>query len=474
MLGLTFFMFQNSTLTFFFRRNRIHVLLLQIGMLIFGNGIFAQTELVLKGQALAYYDLAKSRFVVIDDSTSYHTYNEKLAKFERFDLKFVADTTFQFFRNSFFPISTPDDGTYFVHYGCGVVYHFMGDSIYRHDASFFHRNQFMSYYFQHENQIMMLGGYGLFTDKNILVQYNKLSRDWLLVPYKNEAPAGFKQPLVQKMDKRLYLLAYKIEGNDDFCDAVFSYDLETNTWTKLGRKTERFSQLLNSDKQAVVVSNSMMRVKNGVVSFDVKNNTASLYENPIFATTYQIVENPNNPDLVLLIIVRQGAYEQIAKVAHKDDLFKKLIDTFPVWELEREAWNPLESKVFLSILALLFGVLLGGFSVHLFWRKRSVKKVVKLNIQDIILPKKIENDLLQLFLTSPNHSLEVSSVNALVDEENISTEALKKRRERLLKEFCFSLAAMCNTEPDQILHETKHPKDGRIKILELSKTLFIR
>jgi hypothetical protein len=467
-------MFQISALTFFFRRNRIHFLLLQLGMLIFSSGIFAQTELVLKGQAFAYYDLSKSRFIVIDDSTSYHAYNEKLAKFERFDLKFVADTTFQFFRNSFFPISTPDDGTYFVHYGCGVVYHFIGDSIYRHDASFFHRNQFMSYYFQHENQIMTLGGYGMFTEKNILVQYNKLSRDWLLVPYKNEAPPGFKDPLVQRIDKLLYLLAYKNHGDADFRDELYTYDLKINAWTKLGRQTERFSQLLNSDKQAVVVSNSMMRVKNGVVSFDVKTNTASFYENPIFATTYQIVENPNNPELVLLIIVRQGAHELIAKVAHKDDLFKKLIDTFPVWELEREAWNPLESKVFLSILALLFGVLLGGISVHLFWRKRSVKKVIQLNIQDIVLPKKIENDLLQLFLASPNHSLEVSSVNALVDEENISTEALKKRRERLLKEFCFSLATIYNTEPDQILHETKHPKDGRIKILELSKALFIR
>jgi hypothetical protein len=57
-----------------------------------------------------------------------------------------------------------------------------------------------------------------------------------------------------------------------------------------------------------------------------------------------------------------------------------------------------------------------------------------------------------------------------VDEENISTEALKKRRERLLKEFCLSLATMCNTEPDQILHETKYPKDGRFTILSINKS----
>jgi len=199
-------MLLNRALAYFFRCNRIHVLLLQLGVLIFNCHAFAQSELVLKGTPLTFYDYNKSSFVLIDDSQSFQVYNFELGKFERFDLKFAADTSFQFIRNYFVPISTPDDGTYFVHAGCGVVYHFAGDSLYRHDASFYHRNQFNAYFFEHDNQIFMLGGYGMFTEKNILVQYNKLSRDWLLVPYQNAAPNGFLSPIVHKIDNMLYLL----------------------------------------------------------------------------------------------------------------------------------------------------------------------------------------------------------------------------------------------------------------------------
>lgn len=467
-------MLLNRALAFFFRCNHIHVLLLQLGVLIFNCHAFAQSELVLKGTPLVFYDYNKSSFVLIDDSQSFQVYNLELGKFERFDLKFAADTSFQFIRNYFVPISTPDDGTYFVHGGCGVVYHFAGDSLYRHDASFYHRNQYEAYFFQHDNQIMMLGGYGMFTEKNILVQYNKLSRDWLLVPYTNDAPSGFIKPIAQKLNNTLYLLDYKRRGDADFNEAVFTYDLKTNSWATVGRKTEQFSACFKSDKQALVFNNNIIRVKNGAMVLDVKTNTAALYENPIFAATYQIVVNPDKPEWVLLLIQRSGELEMIAKVAHKDELFGKLIDTFPIWEPEQNVLEPWKSSAFLITITFLLGALLGGFAMHFFWKKRSVKKLELPDIHELILPKQIENDLLQLFLQAPNQSLEVSRINTLVDEVNITTEALKKRRERLLKEFCCSLATIYNTEPDQILHETKHPKDGRIKILELSKTFFIR
>jgi hypothetical protein len=463
----------NSSSAFCFLCNRIQFLLIQLGLTIFSFHAFAQSELFLKGTPLTFYDYDKSSFVLIDDSQSFQVYNFELGKFERFDLKFAADTSFQYFRNTFVPISTPDDGTYFVHGGCGVVYHFAGDSLYRHDASFYHRNQFNAYFFEHDNQIFMLGGYGMFTEKNILVQYNKLSRDWLLVPYHNAAPSGFLSPIVHKIDNVLYLLAYKNHGDADFNDAVFTYDLKANSWAQLGKKTEQFLTWLNSDKQDAVFNNNIIRVKNGALVLDVKGNIALRYENPIFATTLKIVQHPDKPEWALLLFERTGAHELIAKVAHKDELFGKLIDTFPIWEPEENVWEPWKSSAFLITITFLLGALLGGFAMHLFWKKRSVKKLTLPDIHELILPKQIENDLLHLFLEAPNHSLEVSRINTLVDEENISTEALKKRRERLLKDFCLSLATIYGTAPNQILQETKHPKDGRVKILELSKTLFI-
>ena len=93
---------------------------------------------------------------------------------------------------------------------------------------------------------------------------------------------------------------YKRRGDADFNEAVFTYDLKTNSWATVGQKTEQFSACFKSDKQALVFNNNIIRVKNGAMVVDLKTNTAALYENPIFAATYQIVVNPDKPERGLL------------------------------------------------------------------------------------------------------------------------------------------------------------------------------
>lgn len=58
--------------------------------------------------------------------------------------------------------------TYLVHVGSGPVLEYRNDSIVRIDNSFLHKNQYDASPFIYKEQICLFGGYGMFTDKNII------------------------------------------------------------------------------------------------------------------------------------------------------------------------------------------------------------------------------------------------------------------------------------------------------------------
>ncbi len=67
---------------------------------------------------------------------------------------------------------------YLVHHGCGPVLEWRNDSIVRIDNSFLHKNQLGATTFVYRNNIYFFGGYGLFTHKNILTQFNFKTKEW--------------------------------------------------------------------------------------------------------------------------------------------------------------------------------------------------------------------------------------------------------------------------------------------------------
>ncbi|MEY3505249.1 MAG: hypothetical protein RL349_1847, partial [Bacteroidota bacterium] len=58
-----------------------------------------------------------------------------------------------------------------------------------------------------------------------------------------------------------------------------------------------------------------------------------------------------------------------------------------------------------------------------------------------------------------------SALNDLFDEEELSYETLKKRRESFIKALRTKIALLTAVDIDQILYESKHPKDKRMKVI---------
>ncbi|MFM8596403.1 MAG: hypothetical protein ACKOBN_04845, partial [Flavobacteriales bacterium] len=70
-----------------------------------------------------------------------------------------------------------------------------------------------------------------------------------------------------------------------------------------------------------------------------------------------------------------------------------------------------------------------------------------------------------LQLIERQQSIELSALNDLFDEEELSYETLKKRRESFIKALRTKIALLTAVNVDQILYETKHPKDKRMKVI---------
>jgi hypothetical protein len=69
--------------------------------------------------------------------------------------------------------------------------------------------------------------------------------------------------------------------------------------------------------------------------------------------------------------------------------------------------------------------------------------------------------------------LELSALNDYFDEDGLSYETLKKRRESFIKALRIKMALVTRRDVEQMLVETKHPLDKRMKIIQWNKELEI-
>jgi hypothetical protein len=76
-----------------------------------------------------------------------------------------------------------------------------------------------------------------------------------------------------------------------------------------------------------------------------------------------------------------------------------------------------------------------------------------------------------LNLIHQNKELELSALNKYFDEEGLSFETLKKRRESFIKALRIRLALITRREVDSLLIEIKHPLDKRMKVICWAKDL---
>ena len=127
--------------------------------------------------------------------------------------------------------------TYLLYPGGGMLYTFDKGALKRIDASFAHRNYHDAHFFSHNNNLYLLGGYGLWTTKKDLLTYDFSSNQWEKVTTSGEVPSnGVWNISAVQTNAALYIVnsSYVATNNQKnrVNPKVYRLDLTTMEWSQ--------------------------------------------------------------------------------------------------------------------------------------------------------------------------------------------------------------------------------------------------
>lgn len=450
--------------------NRLAILLL----LLFPIFIHAQKRLNLNHiNAFAFYDYNEKAFCVLDDSTFLWKYNQQAVKWEKTPIQLSIEIPFEQFLVDFIPMSEEGTPVYFVYTGCGVVYSLKNNVIKRHDHSFYHMNQFEGAFFMDEGEPRIYGGYGLFTSKNIITRYDTIEREWFVMNVINTPPPSGVRNIIKKNKNYYYVFdGFSLKYNNyNKLRKLYQYDTSTKKWTVLGtidpeitgRKIEVNYEHYQNNKGLYTCFPNM------IVSYDFdkmsykkyKLNSTGLYRNII------------QVDSLFLLI----------KITSKPSLFVEISNDSFLKQLELEEGTILRNKPSFiqqfKWLIVFFVVIICVLFITILTKNKNKKK--KGNYSKVLASESLfdefnptELELIQLLLDHQETGLEISFINDLVNQDQPSVDTLKKRRETLLKELRYKLAAKFNIPQEEIFIEQRMVSDKRMKLLFLNKLVVFK
>lgn len=450
--------------------NRLAIFLLLLSPIF----IHAQKRLELvHDNAFAFYDYNEKAFCVLDDSTFLWKYNQQAVKWEKTPIQLSIEMPFVKFLTDFIPMSEKGTPVYFVHCGCGVVYTMKNNTIKRHDQSFYHMNQFGGGYFMDNGEPRIYGGYGLFTSKNIITRYDTIEREWFAI-YSNNIPppAGLKN-IIQKNKNSYYILdgfSGLTSHYKSFTD-LWRFDIVTKKWTNLGRVNPTLTgKKIELNYENFQIQNNLFSCfPNMIVVYDFDNLRFKKYKINSFGL-YRKIINVGELFLIFKTTSKPSRYVEISN----SDFLKQ-------FEIEEGALL-LKQPSFIQQFNWLIGILLVLFSllfILLMRKNRNRKKksnssneLTSESLFDEFNPTEVQ--LIQLLLVHQETGLEISYINDLVNQDQPSVDTLKKRRETLLKELRYKLAAKFNIPQEEIFIEQRMVSDKRMKLLFLNKLVIFK
>lgn len=413
------------------------------------------------------------------DSTMFIGNEQSLKKFDALDLD---DSKL----NKLRPIYV-NDTLYFVEPSGGVVVKYNDFIFERIDESFTHNSQHGSILFTYNGDIYQLGGYGLFTYKNIITRYDFDKKEWFLVETFGEIPPLVFSRIYQIENNHLYFFNFYIKQQDKSSEDPFVYklDFETMHFSKLGK--------LNRSKDAIkqiyaTESTKIPRLQEDLYFKRVESRNDQFYYIDFPSNTFaevnfkdnnevrkKIGENPqtNHSIYATYLYSRdEVVFETLGKDYFKDYLGEKSL----LYQPNNQTSYVKELLILLFIPVLVFGVYLvckkmKGFNKVRLHRKQKQLKYRFTQLQEFD-PKEID---FLLYLSECSTAMEYSQVISYleIEDEKASYDALKRKRKELIDSIILKSKPYLNGKSEELFIFTNDPNDKRNKLIALNKNLLV-
>ena len=452
-------------------KQTLHNLLLLLAFGLLGTIGFAQEQIQkqksirVSDHVLTCYNPGNRSFYLFDDSTSYWRYSIGQKRWFKQVLVVESELTWAKIKSNYLAHATDAQHVYLIERGCGIVYQLYKDTLRRIDNSYAHKNQYYAAVFTYNGKVHFFGGYGYFRTKNLVTYYDPLVREWYERINKNfdVRPGSREGAQHQKIGSKLYIWGgygrrgYRTEALLD----LWLFDLKKQTWEQLGNINPFYKRLFGQTNSLNILPSTWFISAEDLVHTSLEKNKIFTYHNPNFQNIFEIYASTNQQQFLVL---KRGSNESNFTAAiqtleqltngqePREQYFYKKVSAFIEIPTKTYLW------ISLIINLVLFLLLFYIRRVHKTnWFRRRNAILLKDDFSEI--------EWKCLLLIEKHQSIELSALNDLFDEEELSYETLKKRRESFIKALRTKIALLTAVDVDQILHESKHPKDKRMKVI---------
>ncbi|MEN9700112.1 MAG: hypothetical protein RLZZ301_1310 [Bacteroidota bacterium] len=398
------------------------------------------------------------------DAAGLFALNDATGHWEAQKLTLQLEDPIRSFLEKFVPV-TSKTATYFISEGCGIVYQYRNDSIFRIDQSFPHQNQFGGTLFMHNNEPHIYGGYGLFCYKDFITHYSLSDHEWFRLTAPENLPKARKAALACVQSNVLYILG----GISDCADhrvhlrEAWAYHFSKGAWEYLGKLNETIpSKILYGLKNPLSSSefnNPYYVNSDHIYHLNVKRNLMEVYQLRYLDKIRSIADWKGQ---FLLKEFHHEDHSYTFRVCPQQQILSGLIHK------QIPLIKAVQTKTYLYVLLLVASLLLTATVSYLaIYRKQKPRQASELNCSTI------EKKLLQLLIETHDRGLEINSVYDFVNHDNPSLDTLKKRREQLLKELRLKLSNHFSIALDEVFAETRLETDKRMKLIFLNPKIII-
>jgi hypothetical protein len=422
----------------------------------------------------------ENSFLLFDDSTFYYKYKIANKRWTKHSVTFKGDCNFSEFKREFLPLASEKGDIYFVYRGCGEVYQLIDDTIRRIDRSFRHENQFNGNLFMYKDKICFFGGYGLFSTKNFILTFNLKLKEWMLedIPLKNKVPAERICSFSQQDRDYFYILGGRWSNTKEqkiFSD-VWRYSFKANRWEMLGKMNAQGIKpyewdLFTSER----AQHKLIRLANNIYYIDFPNNKLACYTSDEF----KLIDYPifDATEKYICATLRKSESQESVIVYKKNELLGKPFNVTKLYEEDTPKKSMFSWLYWLSILPV--SIVLFVIARYRNTNKKATTTLSKINgmyyLNGNLLSEEfsvIDEEVLMQFLLAEENTLEIADINRILEYDNATIDAVKKRREQSIKNIREKLALYGNLPAERVFLSSQHPQDRRIKRLKLNPILL--
>ena len=368
-----------------------------------------------------------------------------------------------------------NDNQYFIENTGGGVVEFKNGYFKRIDNSYSHRLQFGAYPFVYDNKLHQYGGYGFFSNRDMITYFDTNTKSWEIVnPIKSDImPIGTSASvsLLYKSDLYVFNGFYTDKFDrkkNHLLNEVWNFNFLDHKWKMLGKTSKDESLYFNKNFQ---LDNKILCLNyNGqIAEVDVENNIVKIFKKTNFIEKLSDHILPIYSNDYIYCILNNGIKNTLElHIRKKDDFLGDYIEEHPLYR--SGIWEENKYLILPIALVLLF-INLVIILIIKKKRRNDIYSFIKIKNQNVFYKNKMidldqgEVEIIKILLDNPE-GVSTSDIMNLTETKGLNYSHNIRQKNIKINNINLIFKATLKIDYDIII-SSKSDFDQRMRIYKL-------